>query len=303
MPAAPPLVLGVTAVMLPELDFDEQIALCVDCGVTAYVFRPRVIPDRARDQPYSNWGNHRFDLTPQRLADEGQQLAARLLDAGINPVGTVPAGANGDDEDAFRLDLAGAAAGRCRHMRIQLPAMPDGLFDWPDYLAKTRDRLARLIELATPYGVKLVIEMHAGSAAVDAVAARNLCDGFDPDRLGLIFDLPNLSREGIRHAELTLSAIRPYIDHAHVGGFTHHPATPAPGGDRPRDDAGFAKPAGTMSALSDGDLHTPTWLALLREAAPHAELIVEDYTPDKPGADRLRDTVHDVRRALAQSAG
>ncbi|MEM1209031.1 MAG: TIM barrel protein [Planctomycetota bacterium] len=296
MPAAPPLVLGVTAVMLPELDFDEQIALCVDCGVTAYVFRPRVIPDRARDQPYSNWGNHHFDLTPQRLADEGQQLAARLLDAGIAPLGTVPAGANGDDEDAFRLDLAGAAAGRCRHMRIQLPAMPDDLFDWPDYLAKTRDRLARLIELATPYGVKLVIEMHAGSAAVDAVAARDLCDGFDPDRLGLIFDLPNLSREGIRHATLTLSAIRPYIDHAHVGGFTHMTHAPH---NRPRDYAGFATPAGTMSPLADTDLHVPTWLTLLRQAAPHAELVIEDYTPDKPAVDRLRDTADAVRHALA----
>ncbi|MEM9789874.1 MAG: TIM barrel protein [Planctomycetota bacterium] len=293
MPAAPPLVLGVTAVMLPELDFDEQIALCVDCGVTAYVFRPRVIPDRARDQPYSNWGNHRFDLTPQRLADEGQQLAARLLDAGINPVGTVPAGANGDDEDAFRLDLAGAAAGRCRHMRIQLPAMPDGLFDWPDYLAKTRDRLARLIELATPYGVKLVIEMHAGSAAVDAVVARDHCDGFDPDRLGLIFDLPNLSREGIRHATLTLSAIRPYIDHAHVGGHTDGIGEPT------RDDDGFVVRQRGMSRLEDSALHPPTWLQLLRDAAPHAEFVIEDYTPDKPAADRLRDTVDAERRALA----
>ncbi|MEM9253674.1 MAG: TIM barrel protein, partial [Planctomycetota bacterium] len=232
MPPPPP-VLGVTAVMLPELDFDEQIALCVETDVTAYVYRPRVIADQARRQPYSNWGNHKFDLTPRRFADEGAKLADRLEAAGLTPSGSVPAGANGDDEAAFRLDLEGAAAGRCRHMRIQLPDMPAGLFDWPGYLGATRDRLARLIELATPYGIKLVIEMHAGSAAVDAVAARDLCDGFDPDTLGLIFDLPNLSREGIRHAELTLSAIRPYIDHAHVGGFTHHPAAPASGGDRP----------------------------------------------------------------------
>ena len=35
--------LGVTGVMLPELDFDEQIALCRSLGITRYQYRPRVI--------------------------------------------------------------------------------------------------------------------------------------------------------------------------------------------------------------------------------------------------------------------
>ncbi|MEM9882810.1 MAG: TIM barrel protein [Planctomycetota bacterium] len=291
MPDSPPL--GVTAVMLPELDFDQQVQLCVELGLTHYVFRPREIPDARRGEPYSNWGNHAFDLTPRRLADEGSTLADRLEAAGLVPFGTVPRDADGRDPDRFRLHLDGAAAARCRNVRVALPPLPQGVFDWAAYLDDTRDRLARMLELAAAYPLKLVIEMHAGSPAVDAAAARQLCDGSDPDRLGLIFDLPNLSREGIRHAGLTVSAAGPYLDHAHVGGFTHqhHPAAQ-------RDDAGFALSGGRMCRLEDNDLHPPTWLALFRDLHPAAPLILEDYTPDIPGADRLRATTAATRRVL-----
>jgi len=39
-----PFPLGVTAVMLPELDFPEQLALLKKHGVTHYSLRPRNIP-------------------------------------------------------------------------------------------------------------------------------------------------------------------------------------------------------------------------------------------------------------------
>jgi sugar phosphate isomerase/epimerase len=282
--------------MLPELDFDQQIDLCRRLGLTHYVFRPRQIPDHARDAPYTCWGNHKFDLTPQRLIDEGPALADRLEAAGLTPFGSVPDSANADDDDRFTHHLRGAAAARLRNMRIGLPALPDGVFDWRRCLAHARDRLSRMIELARPYGVKLVIEMHAGSLAVDPAAAHALCDGFDPTEVGLIFDLPNLARQGIRHAGLSVSAAAPYLDHAHVGGYTHLTASLD---DRPRDDAGFATPAGTMSRLVDNDLHVPLWLSLVHQAVPQAPLILEDYTPGKPAVDRLTDTVAAVRRALA----
>ncbi|MEO0587456.1 MAG: TIM barrel protein [Planctomycetota bacterium] len=291
--------LGVTAVMLPELEFDQQVELCAELKLTHYVYRPRVIADNQRDAPYSNWGNHRFDLTPQRLADEGPQLADRLEAAGLQPFGTVPNTAHANDEDLFKLHLQGAAAARAANMRIALPPIPKGVFDWADYLATCRDHLARMIDLAAPFHIKLVIEMHAGSPAVDPVGARALCEGFDPQHLGLIFDLPNLCREGIRHAALSVAAAAPYIDHAHVGGYTHHTHAPA---DRPRDEQGFAKPAGSMSALDDNDLHAPTWLALLLEAVPDCPLIIEDYTPDKPAIARLTDTAAALRRALSITA-
>ena len=79
--------LGVTAVMLPELDFDEQIALCRAEGVKYYQYRPRVIRPEQRDKPYHSHGRHKFDLTPDRLLTEGAALTARLRSAGLNPGG------------------------------------------------------------------------------------------------------------------------------------------------------------------------------------------------------------------------
>ena len=85
--------LGVTAVMLPELDFADQIALCRECGVTHYSIRPRIIADDQQDQPYSSHGNHKFDLTPARLVEEGAAIRAQLASAGMTPFGTLPAAA------------------------------------------------------------------------------------------------------------------------------------------------------------------------------------------------------------------
>jgi len=77
--------LGVTAVMLPELDFDEQIALCQELGIRYYQYRPRIIPPDQRDKPYSNWGNHKFDLTPERLVREAANSPAACATAASNP--------------------------------------------------------------------------------------------------------------------------------------------------------------------------------------------------------------------------
>jgi len=292
----PAPILGVTAVMLPDLDFPEQVDLCASLNVTHYVYRPRVVPDDQRGKGFNNnWGEHKFDLTPERLAHEGHKLADQLEAAGLTPFGTVPSTANADDDDRFKLHLDGAAAGRARNLRIGLPGLPNEVFDYDQHIQDCREKIARMLDLAQPYDLKLVIEMHAGMAAIDPAAARDLCDGFDPNRLGLIFDLPNFSRQGIRHAALTVSAARPFIDQAHVGGWTYQTADLA---QRPRDEQGFATPAGTMCPLDDNDLHAPTWLRLLHDACPHAPLVIEDYTPNRPGADRLTDSAAAVRRAL-----
>ena len=79
--------LGVTAVMLPELDFDEQLQLCHELSLSNYVYRPRIIPDQLRAEPYSNWGNHRFDLTPERLAAHGGKLREQVVSSGIWLIG------------------------------------------------------------------------------------------------------------------------------------------------------------------------------------------------------------------------
>src|SRR5512133_881123 len=97
--------LGVNAVMLPELDFPEQIELCRRLGVRYYQYRPRHIPSERRTELFSYWGNHAFDLTPQRLLAEGAKLTAQLRAAGLEPWGTAPALNVDAPDDVIRLHV------------------------------------------------------------------------------------------------------------------------------------------------------------------------------------------------------
>ena len=273
--------LGVTAVMLSELDFDEQVALCVSLGVRYYQYRPREIADRDRDKPYSNWGNHKFDLTPKRLLAEGQSLTRRLRDAGLEPWGTVPHLTVDCPADEVRLAVDGAAAAGAGRVRCNPPIYSEGLFDYGDYLKRTLDLYATAVDrIAAPAGIKLIIETHAGSAATSPGLARLIVQHFPPDHVGVIFDLPNFAREGEVRPNLAVSTLAPWIDCAHVGGARRVEGV--------RDARGVRTVGSEFCPPEQSDLHLPTWLRLVRDAAPAAPWVIEDYDATVPGPDRLR---------------
>jgi sugar phosphate isomerase/epimerase len=289
----PPL--GVTAVMLAELDFDQQLALCGELGVTHYVYRPRHVSDEQRARDYHPHGKHKFDLTPERLIDEGPRLAEAVRSAGLVPFYSVPRGTLADEDAKLDGDLAGAAAGGCDRIRLMPPPLPKGLFDYDAYVQRARDRLARVLDMAGGHGLKVVIEMHAGGSACSPGLARDLVEPFEPERVGLIVDLPNFAREGYVQPDLALSAIRPWIDNAHVGGLRR-----TQGG---YDEHGFRRSGTLMCPLTESDLDIPRWLEALAAAAPGAPWIVEDYTPGRSGQAMLRDAVGAIRRVTGTWPG
>ncbi|MEM1446302.1 MAG: hypothetical protein AAGF84_09620 [Planctomycetota bacterium] len=293
------LPIGVTAVMLPELTFAEQLELCGALGVTHYVLRPRVIPEQRRDQAFSNWGNHAFDLTPQRLFDEGEGIATQLEHAGLIPFGTVPSlNLDSRDED---IDLACRGALKVGASRVRLSpggVKGDALFDWPKLRDRLQGRFRDALSIADAAGrdfpeappIKFTSEVHTGQPTPTAGLTRQLLEPFDPQRVGAIFDLPNLAREGLTAPAVSISVLGPYIDHCHVGGARRTANEP--------DAQGFTGSTTTFTSLRESDLHIPTWLRLLAE---HAEslgrdipLVCEDYTPGVPGKDRLRRTVQEI---------
>lgn len=285
------LPLGVTAVMLPELTFDEQIALCSELGVTHYSIRPRVIPEGQRDKPWGNWGNHKFDLTPDRLLKEGQAIAKQLRDAGLTPFGTVPGLAAEADEDELKKHFEGAANAGAGRVRVQPPGYTKGeLFDYPAHVERTVAAYKRAVDIAKPFGQKLVIETHRGTHVCAPGLAREVCKHFDPSEVGVIFDIANYSGEGEVNPFLAVSVIGDWIDHVHIGGgrraFGEY------------DEAGFRKVAHMMTKMTEGDLYIPDWLAALKLLGREVPLVIEDYTPHIPGALRLRDSATALHRAL-----
>lgn len=273
--------LGVTAVMLPELDFDEQVELCRSLGVKYYQYRPRVIPEQKRGEPYHSHGNHKFDLTPNRLLEEGRDLTAKLRDAGLEPWGTVP-GVNTDSPDEqVRLHVEGAAAADARCIRLNPAPYPPGLFDYKTFVDRVVSRYEYLTErISWPMGVKLIIETHANSLATSPGLAWQIVRHFSPERVGVIFDLPNFAREGGISPNLAVSVLSGYIDCVHIGASRRVET-------EQRDEHGCRIVQSQFCAPEEGDLHLPTWVNTLVEAGVTAPLIIEDYAHGLSGAERL----------------
>jgi len=283
--------MGVTAVMLPELDFGEQIAQCQSLGIKYYQYRPRPIRPEQRKEPYSNWGNHKFDLTPERLVKEGAALTRRLRAAGLEPWGTLPVLSVDLPDDQVKRHVEGAAAAEAKCVRCQPFAYPDQPFDYEELLQRSIDRYGEIIEkLAEPASIKLIIETHCGCLAASPALAWNLCRHFPASRLGVIFDLANFAREGEIRPSLAVSVLGPYIDCCHIGGGRRIV--------RDVDPLGAKVLSHQMCSMQESDLHVPTWLKALKAAGLEPPLIIEDFTPNMAGADRLRQSAEFLHRAL-----
>ncbi|MFH1970532.1 MAG: sugar phosphate isomerase/epimerase [Verrucomicrobiota bacterium] len=285
--------LGVTAVMLPELDFEEQIALCIELGLRYYQFRPRVIAEAQRGKPYSNHGNHKFDLTPQRLLQEGAVLTAKLRKAGLEPWGTLPSANINDPDETLRLHMEGAAKAQARCVRVGPPPYPDKPFDYAELLDRVVRRYEEIIKtLSRPMGIKIIVETHCYSLVTSPGLAWAICRHFDPRELGVIFDIANFTREGEVRPNLAVSVLRDYIDCVHLGGGQHVVGEV--------DALGCNVVTVQSSAFENSDLHIPSWLNALHEAGVKAPIIIEDFAQKMTGPDRLRRDVAFLNKVLVK---
>lgn len=287
--------LGVTAVMLPELDFDEQIALCRSLGVTYYQYRPRTIPESAKGGEYGPWGNHKFDLTPERLLAEGAILTQRLRSAGMEPWGTLPTVTIDADDAVLRMHFEGAAIADAGRVNCAPPPYPQEPFDFVGFLQRTIDRYADVVyRLARSCGIKVVVETHSRGLLSSPGQAWALCRHFAPTELGVIFDLNNFGVEGEVEPNLAVSMLAAYIDCVHLGGRRRVAAEV--------DRHGCKVIHHECCALEEADLHIPTWLLALRKAGLEPPIIIEDFAPCLTSAERLGRCVRFVRRILDEEA-
>ncbi|MBE3063829.1 MAG: sugar phosphate isomerase/epimerase [Acidobacteria bacterium] len=259
--------LGVTAVMLPEIDFDEQIELCVSLGIRRYQF--------------SCGGNHRFDLTPERLVAEGKALSLKLTRAGLVPWGTLPAVRVDDGDETIALHLRGAAEAGAGRMRLDPPLLPPAPFDCRAFIERAAARYEEVARrLAKPLGIRLLVETQAGSIASSPGLAWALVGRLDPRDIGVIFDLTSFAREGELAPDLAVSILKNAIDCVHVGGSRRVIAG--------SDERGCKRRESQFCSMEESDLHIPSWIAAIQAAGIAPPLIIEDFSPGMSGADKLR---------------
>ena len=241
--------------MLPDWDLDESFDRLAAYGIEAVELRVRDNPPG--DAAPSFWGRHVADVSPANVLDKVPAIRAAAARTGVR-VCTLAPRLWPDKPEVVDAVLAGAHA-------IDPAAPPMVRLSPPSYnpaspyreqFAAVRRGIEELLPRTQELGIKLLYEIHVGTVAMSAGRAHALLDGLDPDAVGAIFDVPNMSRVALEDTRQSLDLLGPYLAYCHIGGS--RPIAGAarrarstavelgvlrPGGGRRQHPAGGGRPA------------------------------------------------------------
>lgn len=265
---------------------EEAVQELERAGYDGVEWRMTHVPETLKSEPPSFWGNNLCTLEPtEEDARRGRDLAER---AGLGVAGLGTYIRVGDlDTTARMMRLAGIAG--APWVRVGVGTMGDG--SYAEKFDAAKDFLAGAEALAGEYGVKALVEIHHGTICPSASLAHRLVFGFDPGRVGVIFDPGNMVHEGFEDYRIGLELLGPYLAHVHL------------------KNAAFERPEGggvwepRWAPLEDGVVDLEVLLEALRGVGYDGWLVVEDFSAVRPSTQALRHNLGLVRRLLGGDRG
>lgn len=269
---------GVFTVALPDLTPEEAVRELKDAVYEGVEWRVARVPEEARSEEPSFWGNNLCTLAP---TEEDARRARRISEeAGLEVPGLGTYVGVGDleaSEVAMRLAMMAGTP----QVRVGAGA-PDGR-PYEELFAAAREFLEGVEDLARSHGLKALIEIHHRTICPSASLAHRLVSAFDPDLVGVILDPGNMAQEGFEDYRIGAEVLGPYLAHVHI------------------KNSAFERPAG-------GGVWEPRWapledgvvdFGLVFEALEHVGytgwLVMEDFSGVRPSREALRYNLEFVR--------
>ncbi len=213
-----------TTVMMPEYDMRETAECLSRLGFDGVEWRCRHIPEAARDQAYSPWGNVKNDFSPDNLDTRGEELVALSKEFNLQIVCLATAMA-ATQLDEVRKVAEGCAKWGIPMFRIGAPRGYNAAENYRDLIADTIAALGEALQITRSLGVRVVIEIHRNTTTCSASQAWNIVREFDPQDIGVIFDIANMSLgQGHEPTKMGLDLLGEYVAHVHAGGGQPVPA-------------------------------------------------------------------------------
>jgi sugar phosphate isomerase/epimerase len=210
---------GVFNVVVPDRDAAATVALLARLGYGGIEWRLRLPRPDTAGQPPSFWGNFVDPIGPRDLARRAPELRKLCSEAGIESF-AVAGYLQVDERDELEAACAGCAALGAPALRMWSPHYEPK--DPPDFNAvfrRSREDLPRAAELAGRFGVRLLFETHMGTITPSVSSCMRLLEGLPPERVGVIFDPGNMTREGREHWRMGLQMLGCYLSHVHYKNF------------------------------------------------------------------------------------
>jgi sugar phosphate isomerase/epimerase len=182
--------------------------------------------------------------------------------------------------------VALAAALGAPHVRLLAPTYHGGS------LAREQERvragLARLVELAAPKGVAVLVETSPTTLAPAPELAVALVEGESPERAGVLYDPGNMVIEGHLAPAVAIARLGPYLRHVHVKNIAW----------ARRGDAWQWRHAGLAAGILD-------WRSIVHElaAAHYPGLFSIDHLGGEASARKLGSESAFLRDLVATEAG
>jgi sugar phosphate isomerase/epimerase len=270
-----------TSVMMPELTMEEQTALLHRLGFDGIEWRVRRVPEEQRGKGYSEWGEHKNDLTPENFLDNAPHMKQVAGDCRLAIAG-IASNAAATDLEQVRLLAQGAQACGAPFLRVGCPKGYDGSQDYNELYEEAVEAYGKAVEVVAGFGVKAALEIHGHTIHPSASLAHRIVSNWDPAHVCVILDANNMVRDGFETTEIALELLGPYLGHVHVGG--HRPL------DKGRDDVGTVQWEWQGCPLGDGLYDYPRLLRKLKAVDYAGHISVEDFRP-APLEDKLRSAI------------
>ncbi|HVC32038.1 MAG TPA: sugar phosphate isomerase/epimerase family protein [Chloroflexota bacterium] len=279
--------LSLTTVALADLSLEETVDFAAGFGYDGLELRVRRIPPRAVGQPFSFWGNHKNGLNPDNFVALAPRIKQLCGDRGL-AIPALASNATAADLDDLRRLAEGATLCGCPLVRVGAPRRYDGSVSYRELYAEAVEAFGRAIEAIKPFGVRALLEIHAGTITISAGLASRLVSNFQPESIGVIYDTNNMVREGYEGLRLGLDVLGPYLAHVHVGDHGPRPGE--------RDEQGTVRWRWKACDLGEGLLSMPDVLAELRRVGYDRFITVEDLRPDLDADVKFRAAIAYLRR-------
>ena len=277
--------LAVFTVSLPEWTPEEAVRNLATLGYEGVEWR--ITDDTPRPTP-GFWQGNRCTFPLSSFVEDAPRIRALTEAAGL----AMPAVASyvqaADLANVERV-LRGTAALGAPMVRIQVPKY-DGETPFTPLWDQARRDYAEVARLAREHGVKALVEIHMESVVSSASAARRFLDGFDPEAVGAIYDPGNMVWEGHEQYRLGLEILDQYLAHVHAKNSAWRQ-------EGKRADGSLAWQA-EWAPLDAGIVDLPRLFATLRQVGYDGWISVEDFTTERPLAERVRENLRYLRSAL-----
>ncbi|NUP96750.1 MAG: sugar phosphate isomerase/epimerase, partial [Planctomycetaceae bacterium] len=238
---------------------------------------------------FSPWGNVKNDLSPANIGQRAGELVQVSAEYGLGIAGLATNMA-ADELDDVRSVAEACAEHGIPCFRLGAPRRYRAEENYRQLIDDTIKSFEKALEITRPLKVKCILEIHRGTVACSASQAYLVVKNFDPDYLGVIFDIANMSLgEGYEPVTMGLDLLGPYVAHVHAGG-----GRPVEG--ERREDGQLTWKWETCD-LADSMIDVPHFLAALRARGYNRFVSIEDFRP-QPVEDKLGRQLGFLRAAL-----